>query len=79
MRESKNVCGKMPSLAEETRTRAATPLAVTAPSTNNSDGPRLHYSITVRVPIMSSWPSPQKTSQKDVNCLISLFEAAVEP
>ena len=33
----------------------------------NSDGPRTRYSITVRVPDMSSWPSPQKTSQKNAN------------
>src|SRR2546422_1164559 len=33
----------------------------------NFDGPRTHYSITVSVPDMSSWPSPQKTSQKNVN------------
>ncbi len=28
---------------------------------------RIHYSITVSVADMSSWPSPQKTSQKNVN------------
>ena len=33
----------------------------------NFNDPRIHYSITVRVPDMSSWPSPQKTSQKNVN------------
>src|SRR5262245_23165029 len=28
---------------------------------------RIHRSITLSVPDMSSWPSPQKTSQKNVN------------
>src|SRR5215471_6775523 len=31
------------------------------------DGFRIHHSITLSVPDMSSWPSPQKTSQKNVN------------
>src|SRR5436190_5804711 len=28
---------------------------------------RFHYSITVMIPDMSSWPSPQKTSHRKVN------------
>src|SRR5262249_25966964 len=30
------------------------------------DESRIHHSITLSVPVMVSWPSPQKTSQKNV-------------